>query len=85
MPLYNTFKNCFDHFYLSHEMKMRKPNTDIFAYVLKKHSLVAQETLFVDDTKENTAAAKRLGIQVWNLIPQQDDIIHLFNQKHFSY
>ena len=85
MPLYNTFKNCFDHFYLSHEMKMRKPNTDIFAYVIKKHSLVAQETLFVDDTKENTAAAKRLGIQVWNLIPQQDDIIHLFNQKHFSY
>lgn len=85
MPLYNTFKNCFDHFYLSHEMKMRKPNTDIFAYVLKKHSLVAQETLFVDDTQENTAAAKRLGIQVWNLIPQQDDIIHLFNQKHFSY
>lgn len=85
MPLYNTFKNCFDHFYLSHEMKMRKPNTDIFAYVLKKHSLVAQETLFIDDTKENTAAAKRLGIQVWNLIPQLDDIIHLFNQKHFSY
>ena len=85
MPLYNTFKNCFDHFYLSHEMKMRKPNTDIFAYVLKKHSLVAQETLFVDDTQENTAAAKRLGIQVWNLIPQLDDIIHLFNQKHFSY
>ena len=58
MPLYNTFKNCFDHFYLSHEMKMRKPNADIFEYVLKKHSLVAQETLFVDDTKENTEAAK---------------------------
>ena len=43
-----------------------------------------QETLFIDDTKENTDAAKLLGIQTWNLIPGQDDIINLFNQKQFS-
>ena len=82
MPLYNTFKNCFGYFYLSHEMK--KPNAIIFEYILKEHSLVPLETLFIDDTKENTDAAKLLGIQTWNLIPGQDDIIHLFNQKQFS-
>jgi len=82
--LYNTFKNCFGYFYLSHEMKMRKPNEIIFEYILKEHSLVPLETLFIDDTKENTDAAKLLGIQTWNLIPGQDDIIHLFNQKQFS-
>ncbi|MDC1261859.1 HAD-IA family hydrolase [Polaribacter sp.] len=82
--LYNTFKNCFGFFYLSHEMKMRKPNAIIFEYILKEHSLVPLETLFIDDTKENTDAAKLLGIQTWNLIPGQDDIIHLFNQKQFS-
>ena len=82
--LYNTFKNCFGYFYLSHEMKMRKPNAIIFEYILKEHSLVPLETLFIDDTKENTDAAKLLGIQTWNLIPGQDDIIHLFNQKQFS-
>ena len=84
MHLYNTFKNCFGYFYLSHEMKMRKPNAIIFEYILKEHSLVPLETLFIDDTKENTDAAKLLGIQTWNLIPGQDDIIHLFNQKQFS-
>ena len=84
MRLYNTFKNCFGYFYLSHEMRMRKPNANIFEYVLKKHSLVPKETLFIDDTQENIDAAKLLGIQTWNLIPGQDDIIHLFNQKQFS-
>lgn len=84
MPLFNTFKNCFQYFYLSHEMKMRKPNAGIYEYVLKLHHLVPQETLFIDDTKENTDAAKLLGIQTWNLIPGQDDIINLFNQKQFS-
>ena len=84
MPLYNTFKNFFGYFYLSHEMKMRKPNAIIYEYILKEHSLVPLETLFIDDTKENTDAAKLLGIQTWNLIPEQDDIIHLFNQKQFS-
>ncbi len=84
MHLYNTFKNCFGYFYLSHEMKMRKPNAIIYEYILKEHSLVPLETLFIDDTKENTDAAKLLGIQTWNLIPGQDDIIHLFNQKQFS-
>jgi len=84
MHLYNTFKNCFGYFYLSHEMKMRKPNAIIFEYILKEHSLVPLETLFIDDTKENTDSAKLLGIQTWNLIPGQDDIIHLFNQKQFS-
>ena len=84
MRLYNTFKNCFGYFYLSHEMRMRKPNANIFEYVLKKHSLVPKETLFIDDTQENIDAAKLLGIQTWNLIPGQGDIIHLFNQKQFS-
>jgi len=65
-------------------MKMRKPNAIIYEYILKEHSLVPLETLFIDDTKENTDAAKLLGIQTWNLIPGQDDIIHLFNQKQFS-
>jgi glucose-1-phosphatase len=82
---YQDFKKCFEHFYLSHEMKMRKPNVNIFEYVLEAHDLVPQETLFVDDTKENTEAASLLGIQVWNLIPGKDDVTQLFDLKYFSY
>jgi putative hydrolase of the HAD superfamily len=84
MELYNDFKNCFEQFYLSHEIKMRKPNAAIYEFVLNKNDLKAEETLFVDDTKENTDTAKLLGIKVWNLIPGKDDVTNLFNLKHFS-
>ncbi|WP_299017822.1 HAD-IA family hydrolase [uncultured Polaribacter sp.] len=75
--LYTQFKNCFEQFYLTHEINLRKPNTNIYEFVLKENNLNAEETLFIDDTKENTDAAKSLGIQVWNLIPGKEDVIDL--------
>ncbi len=77
MDRFNRFKNAFDQFYLSYEMKMRKPDAEIFEYVLQENGLVAAETLFVDDTKENTDTASSVGIQVWNLQVGKEDIIDL--------
>ena len=39
IPFYEDFKNCFDAFYLSHEIKLRKPNTDVFEFVLNENNL----------------------------------------------
>ena len=75
---YNRFKACFNPFYLSHEIHLSKPNTNIYKYVLNENNLKAKECFFIDDTKENTDAAAKLGIHVWNIIPEKDDIIHLF-------
>jgi putative hydrolase of the HAD superfamily len=36
---------------------MRKPNSEIYKYVLNEHDLQAKRTLFIDDKKENTDAA----------------------------
>ncbi len=74
---FNRFKNAFEAFYLSYEMGMRKPDTEIFEFVLKESNLKADETLFVDDTKENTDAASHLGIKIWNLKVGQEDITQL--------
>ncbi|AWX46388.1 Alpha-D-glucose 1-phosphate phosphatase YihX [Flagellimonas maritima] len=74
---FNRFKNAFEAFYLSYEMGMRKPDTEIFEFVLKENNLKAEETLFVDDTKENTDAASHLGIKTWNLKVGQEDITQL--------
>ena len=74
---YKRFKNCFEKFYFSYEIKMRKPDTDIFEFVLRENNLFPQETLFVDDTKENTDTATQLGIQTWNLIVGKEDITTL--------
>jgi putative hydrolase of the HAD superfamily len=77
---YNDFKNCFEQFYLSHEINFRKPDKEIYEFVLNENSLIAQETLFIDDLKENTDAAKSLGINVWNLIPGKEDVVELFTK-----
>ena len=34
---------------------------------LQNNKLVASETLFIDDTKENTDAARELGVNIWNI------------------
>ena len=81
--LYDEFKNCFEQFYLSHEINFRKPNANIYEFVLNENALKASETIFVDDLKENTQAAKELGMQVWNLIPGKEDVVDLLKRKEF--
>lgn len=81
VSFYKEFKACFDVFYLSHEINLRKPNTNIYEFVLNENSLIATECLFIDDTKENTDAASSLGIHVWNIDEKNQDIISLFDTK----
>ncbi|MFV0247819.1 MAG: HAD-IA family hydrolase [Tenacibaculum sp.] len=81
--LYWEFKNCFEQFYLSYEINLRKPNTEAFNFVLNQNNLNPKETFFIDDTPENTEAAKKLGIRIWNINPKSEDIVNLFSQKEF--
>lgn len=81
VKFYEDFKNCFDAFYLSHEIGMRKPNPDIFEFVLNEHDLKPEDCLFIDDTPENTETASRLGFHTWNIEPTREDIIDLFTTK----
>lgn len=82
--LYTEFKNCFEQFYLSHEIHFRKPNANIYQFVLQENNLKAEETFFIDDTLENTLAAEKLGIQTWNLIPGKEDVVNLLIKKEFK-
>ena len=81
VSFYNEFKDCFDKFYLSHEINMRKPDASIFEYVLKENKLKAEHCIFIDDTSENTSAAADLGFYTWNNDPKTQDVIHLFELK----
>ncbi|TXD46500.1 HAD family hydrolase [Polaribacter sp. IC073] len=81
MDLYHSFKICFEQFYLSHEINFRKPDNNIYEFVLRENNLIAEETLFIDDTKENTDGAKALGIEVWHLLPGTDDVVELFTKN----
>ncbi len=81
VSFFNEFKDCFDAFYLSHEIGLRKPEPEIFEFLLKQHDLKAEECLFIDDTTENTETASRLGFHTWNIQPTHEDIIDLFTTK----
>ncbi|QNK78617.1 HAD family phosphatase [Winogradskyella sp. PAMC22761] len=80
-PFFEEFKACFDAFYLSQEIHFRKPNTDIFEFVLKENNLIANECLFIDDTKDNTDTAATMGFHTWNIDETKEDIITLFETK----
>ena len=77
MERFYRFKESFEVFYLSYEMGMRKPDTEIFEFVLEENKLVAGETFLVDDTKENTDTAASIGINTWNLNVGKEDITQL--------
>lgn len=78
---YEDFKNCFDNFYLSHEINLSKPNTDIFEFVLKENSLKANECLFIDDNADNIKAANTLNFKTWHINPKTEDVSNLFKIK----
>ena len=81
ISFYSDFYQCFEKVYFSFEIGMRKPNADVFQYLINKHELSPKRTLFVDDKKENTDGAAALGFNVWNLQVGQEDVVDLFEKN----
>ncbi len=55
--------DLFDNLFLSHKMKMIKPNLEIFKTVIKKEKLISERTLFIEDSEENAETARQTGIK----------------------
>jgi glucose-1-phosphatase len=64
----NDFESFFKKVYYSHEVSLRKPNADIFEFVLKDANIIPQETLFIDDSFPNIDTAKKLGFKTHLLL-----------------
>jgi len=62
-----SFADYFEREYYSCRMGMRKPDPASFQEILRQNQLVAEETLFIDDSPVNIAGAKSVGIQVLHL------------------
>lgn len=58
---YRFYKN-FDLLLSSHIVKVQKPHKSIFKLLLKKTKCKPEEIMFIDDSRKNIAAARRLGI-----------------------
>ncbi len=55
--------HLFDIVVSSYNVKMRKPNPEIYMHTLEQLGLKPDETVFIDDMEENTIAAEALGIK----------------------
>lgn len=58
-------KNGYDEFdpvILSYEVKMRKPEPEIYKLALEKVGAKPEECIFIDDKEENLVPARQLGI-----------------------
>ena len=53
----------FDRLFLSYKMNLCKPCTEIFTRVLAEAGIFAADTLFFDDSADNCAAARSVGIE----------------------
>ena len=62
------FEQCF----LSQRMHLAKPNARIYEEVIRQADIHPDETLFIDDLKENCEAAEKLGIHTFQNVKFDD-------------
>lgn len=65
-------KDYFEETFLSHQMKLAKPDTAIFEAVLESTGILPEETFFIDDSEANCKAAASLGISTYLCKPGED-------------
>lgn len=73
------FRSLFQRAYYSFEMGDRKPHPSIFQSVIDEQGLVAEKTLFIDDTAQHIEGAKKTGLQTIHLTGGQS-ILDVFSE-----
>lgn len=56
------YDNFFEKAYFSQQMRLRKPNRNIFEQVITDNNLNPKETLFIDDSPQHIEGAKNAGL-----------------------
>ncbi len=57
------FREFFKENFISGDLKVAKPNPEIYQIALKKLNIKPEECIFIDDQKKNCDAAEKLGIK----------------------
>ena len=68
----NKLDDFFDRIFLSQEMHLQKPNPEIFKTAIRELGASPAETIFLDDSAVNTAAAATCGLQTLTVTPDVD-------------
>jgi HAD superfamily hydrolase (TIGR01549 family) len=57
----------FEKVYYSHQIGLRKPNKEVFDYIIRVNKLNPEETLFIDDSPQHVEGAKKVGLTGYQL------------------
>ena len=76
---WKNFTAFFKKVYFSHKIQMRKPDIEIFKFVLKENALDPSTTLFIDDSPQHIEGARLAGINAFHL-KDGIDVCSLFGE-----
>jgi len=62
----------FDKCYRSYDMKMAKPDAEIFEAILSQEQVAPNQCLLLDDGPKNIEQAQKLGFQTYFIDPKED-------------
>ena len=61
--------DCLDRVFYSQEVGLRKPGEEIFRHALREMNWQPEDVLFIEDSPQHVATARRLGLRVLHLAP----------------
>jgi len=79
---YAGLDHLFEKSYLSYKIRRRKPEAEVYRMILAENALVAEETLFIDDTLQHVVGARNTGLKAVWLDLTQLKVDSLFNHKY---
>jgi HAD superfamily hydrolase (TIGR01509 family) len=65
----NGIADCLDRVFYSQEVGLRKPGEAIFRHALREMNWQPEDVLFIEDSPQHVATARRLGLRVLHLAP----------------
>jgi putative hydrolase of the HAD superfamily len=68
----NRLEDFFDKIFLSQELHLQKPDSEIFNTAIRELGASPAETIFLDDSAVNTAAAAACGLKTLTVSPNVD-------------
>ncbi len=72
LDLKKDFFELFDKAYYSHHIGMRKPNTEIFEFVVSQNAIDKKKCLFIDDSIQHIESARNYGLNALHLVEGMD-------------
>lgn len=77
------FDGIFEKMYLSHRIHLRKPDAEIFQFVIENAQLKLEDTLFIDDSIQHVEGAKKVGLDA--LLMPKNLLLGQFLEKELSF